>query len=304
MAVLTLHGGVTYNLAEVGENIASASQTFRDKFVKNKCGDYSWTDNTKLLANFNRNISGSNFGGDFGNIIKFVIFKTIGRQTRLHKVCETVNSLQRVIEDFTVGDLCDYQYYVFAVCNNTIDVNGTQVSVEGITPIISKTVNIHSGIVSVIGLKEAGNNVYTIDENNVWHIQYNLRDDGYTLNTDKTFHQTQHAYGKETAGNRKQRSVPISGLLGNVNCPDGKFVDDFDYIIEWENFAASSTPKMLIDVRGIITIGDMNKRLTMRCPYRLRLRRRTALMMWTCWVAHCLSIRCIILILQRRRTAY
>ena len=29
-------------------------------------------------------------------------------------------------------------------------------------------------------------------------------------------------------------------------------------IIEWENFAASSMPKMLIDVRGVITIGDID----------------------------------------------
>ena len=258
MAKLTLYGGATYNLAGINENVDLTDQSFRDMFDANKCGDYQWLSNTKLLANFNENLSGSNFGGDFGNIVRFEVYKTIGEKSRLHKVCTTSNALQRVVEDFTVGDLCDYQYFVYAVCENAIKVDDKEVKVETIVPIVSEIIQLNTGVVSVIGLKEAGDNTYIIDENNVWQIRYNLENTGYTLNTDKTFYQTQHTYGKSSGGNRKQRSIPISGLLGKIDCSTQEFYDTYDYIIDWETFVASNTPKMLIDLRGIITIGDID----------------------------------------------
>lgn len=77
------------------------------------------------------------------------------------------------------------------------------------------------------------------------------------MNTDKTFYQTQNAYGKATGGNRKQRTMSITGLLGKIDCSgDNQYVDTYDDIINWENFVSSNSLKMLIDLRGLITIGD------------------------------------------------
>lgn len=255
MAKVKLFGGVTYNAFGIDEG--SHSDDLKETLTQ-AYGNYSWNADTKLLANFNDTLLGSNFDGSYENIDHFQVYKTLGEQDTLHKVCQTKNPTQRVIEDFTVGDLCDYQYYIFGICNNTMDVNGVQVNVKTISPLVSDKIQLHRGTVSVIGLiPTEEDNTYTIDEDNIWQLDINLTNDGYTLNTDKTFYQTQNAYGKATGGNRKQRTMSITGLLGKIDCSgDSQYIDTYDDIINWENFVSSNSLKMLIDLRGLITIGD------------------------------------------------
>lgn len=253
-----LYGGVTYHLFGIDEGSHSDNEEFKQYFTDTKLGSYAWNTSTKLLANFNNNLNGGNYGGNFKNIKRFKIYKTIGNKNKLYKVAETNSPMQRIVEDFTVGDLCDYQYYIYAVCDNVININGEQICVETLSPIISEPIKLKRGVVSVIGLTEVGKNTYAIDEDNVWQLQLNVTNDGYTLNTDKTFYQTQNTYGKSSGGNRKQRSIPIKGLLGKINCSNGEYTDTYDDILDWENFAASNSLKMLIDLRGIITFGEIN----------------------------------------------
>ena len=253
-----LYGGCTYHLFGIDEESQSDNDEFKRQFIDVKLGSYPWKASTKLLANFNDNINGGNYGGSFSNVKGFKVYKTIGETDKLYKVCETTSPLQRIVEDFTVGDLCDYQYYIYAICDNVIDVDGTKTHVETLSPIISKPIKLHRGVISIIGLVETDKNTYSIDENNVWQLQLNVTNDGYTLNTDKTFYQTQSAFGKMSGGRRKQRSIPMKGLLGKIDCSAGDYMDTYDHIIDWENFTASSNMKMLIDLRGIITLGDID----------------------------------------------
>lgn len=259
MAYLKLYGGATYHVAGVDEGVCANDTNFKQSFEQTKLAFYPWREKTKLLANFNGHLAGSNFDGGFSDVKNFKLYKTIGKSQKLHKVYETENSYQRIIEDFTIGDLCDYQYYLYPVCKNQTQVNGNDIEVETIYPIEMKPFQIHNGTIVVAGLvkDESSENSYRIDENNVWHLQLNVKNEGYTLNTDKTFYQTQNVYGKSTGGNRKQRTIPISGLLGKINCETQQYEDCYDYIVEWENFASSNCLKMLIDLRGIITIGDI-----------------------------------------------
>ena len=256
MAKVKLFGGVTYCAFGVDEG--SHSQEMIQTPPTQTYGNYNWNTDTRMLSNFNDSLSGSNFDGSYENIDHFEVYKTLGESNRLHKVCQTENSAQRVIEDFTVGDLCDYKYNIFAVCKNTMTVNDTEVNVETISPFVSDKIQLHRGVISVIGLVPTDKeNTYTIDEDNIWQLDINVTNDGYTLNTDKTFYQTQNAYGKATGGNRKQRTMSITGLLGKIDCSnDSEYVDTYDDIINWENFVSSNSLKMLIDLRGLITIGD------------------------------------------------
>lgn len=254
---IKLHGGITYHLFGIDEGTHS-DKSSKERFEKTKLGDYSWMDSTKLLANFNDNLSGSNYNGSFGDVDRFEICKSIGDGDKLHEVCTTQNSYQKIVEDFTVGDLCNYRYHIFPICKDTAEIEGKTVNIETVSPIISDDICIHSNIISITGVINNGNNSYSIDENNIWHLQLNVSNDGYTLNTDKTFYQTQSTYGKASGGNRKQRSIPISGLLGKIDCGTGEYLDTFDHILDWETFAASNSLKMLIDLRGVITLGDID----------------------------------------------
>lgn len=263
MAKVVLHGGVTYNAFGVDEGHFQSGS--HDTLKSNYFGTYTWNESTRMLANFSGTLSGSNFEGSFENIDRFQIYKTIGEKDKLYKVYETDTPTQRVIEDFTVGDLCDYQYYIYPICKGTLSIEATDgntydVDVETIVPLVSDKVQMSEGMVSVVGLIQDDDDptVYSVDEDNVWLIYLNLSDDGYSLNTDKTFYQTQDTYGKLSGGNRKQRSISISGLIGKFDCATESYVDTYDYIIDWETFAASNNMKMLIDLRGIITIGDID----------------------------------------------
>lgn len=150
MAKVKLFGGVTYCAFGVDEG--SHSQEMIQTPPTQTYGNYNWNTDTRMLANFNDTLVGSNFDGSYENIDHFQVYKTLGEQDTLHKVCQTKNPTQRVIEDFTVGDLCDYQYYIFGICNNTMDVNGVQVNVKTISPLVSDKIQLHRGTVSVIGL--------------------------------------------------------------------------------------------------------------------------------------------------------
>ena len=58
MAKVKLFGGVTYNAFGVDEG--SHSDDLKETLTQ-AYGNYSWNSNTKLLANFNDTLSGSNF---------------------------------------------------------------------------------------------------------------------------------------------------------------------------------------------------------------------------------------------------
>ena len=94
MAKVKLFGGVTYNAFGIDEG--SHSDDLKETLTQ-AYGNYSWNADTKLLANFNDTLLGSNFDGSYENIDHFQVYKTLGEQDTLHKVCQTENPTQRVI---------------------------------------------------------------------------------------------------------------------------------------------------------------------------------------------------------------
>ncbi|MCC8172897.1 MAG: hypothetical protein LIO65_00390 [Odoribacter sp.] len=228
------------------------------EITENPFADIEWDSSCVIRANFNGTLSGSNFGSDYNNVQRYKIFKQFSEQPQLHKVYETSSADIGTIEDFIVGSKCAYTYYIYPICEVT-DSDGNTYETVG-TPLKSSPIELDDGTVRIIGLTQDEDDPYTyyVDVDNIWAITYNLSDTGFTNNMSKTYSDTFNRYPKETIGNENYRSISIEGLLGRYDCTKDKYIDTYDDIIEWENFMKSSSLKAAIDLRGVVTLGNID----------------------------------------------
>lgn len=254
MAEVTLYGNNMFCNAIIKktENINDLSaeiKKFKDiPFVNNE-----WDSNSVLNVLFyNDSISGSNFSGDFSNIKHFEIYKKYSNQEKLYKVASTVSSSNCIVEDFVVGNKCPYTYYIFPICT---DENG---EVMG-TLLRSDSIELSDNIIRVIALEVDENdyNKYYIDQSNIWNIYIDVEDNGFQNNMARSYNDTLNKYQKEIVGNGSYRTHSIKGSLSKIDCDKKEFTSSYDDIIEWEKFINSSCLKLLIDLRGIVTIGSI-----------------------------------------------
>ena len=281
MAKLTLYGGCAYGNAAVENMNGYISSAETEALKANLLNDLAWNDNTVLRANFKNGLTGGNFEGNFAadqdhDVDRFRIYTTYGNQPQLHKVFETNSSFETgsvtktIVEDFTVGSECQRSYYIVPVCNVTEfvtekDEDGNEIEVEHVIGeltgdiIESEPITLHDSTIRVIGLIQDEDNpdTYYVDMNNIWNFSLNVSNTGFTNNMGKTYYDTLQKYPVEIKNQQFYRSFNISGLLGRFNCGTMKYADTYDDIIEWERFVDDDNMKLLIDLRGIMTVGDI-----------------------------------------------
>ncbi len=216
---------------------------------------WTWTKDTQVMCSFNNTLNGANkVTSSNSKLVGVKVYKTIGDGIKLYKIADINNTDYTVIEDFVVGDNCKYQYHLFPIYQDVLNDKILYCN----NPISSNEITLHQGVDKVFGLKEIEDNIYCVDLDNIWRIQLNLKDTGYTLNNTKTFFDTLHTYQQEYVGNMKYITKSISGLIGTVDCrsDSDEIKDNYDMLMSWNDFVTSATPKCLIDVRGIILPGN------------------------------------------------
>ena len=258
MAYITIHGDVDISrISVLNQNVSK--ENIPDILAKIKgygLSDSKWESNSVMLANMNDTLSGNGADYQFKNIKRFKVYKHIGNNNdKLYHVYETNSGNERTVDDYTIGDMCDTQYFVYPVC--TKEING--VSVEVISqPLVSEKISTNKGILSVIGLIRKDENEYDIDLNNIWSFSLNLEDGGSTLNTNKAFSDTMNRYQQATGSFRAYKTKPVSSLLGNISCKNMQYKDSFEKIEAWDDFCCNNELKLLVDTRGRIFIGEID----------------------------------------------
>lgn len=256
MSKVSFFGGV--NVGRIHMENDMLSDDYKNYISSLGMSDDTWNENSVVLANMNNSLSGNGSDYQFNNIIKFKIYKKIGMENeKFYKVYETANPNERIVEDFAVGDNCEYKYYVYPICSKKID--GVNVETYG-SPIISKSIKFNRQILSVAELTQDYDDktIYRVDPKSIWLFSLNLDDGGTTLNTNKLFSDTQGQYQQETASFRKHKSKNISALIGNFDCATCKYTDTFEKLEAWDKFCSSDKLKVLVDLRGRIIIGDID----------------------------------------------
>lgn len=194
------------------------------------------------------------------NLVGYRVYKTLGESQNLIEIANTLSTDSCVLEDFIVGDNVKIIYYIYPIVTTTI--NGIEVETVS-SPVVTEPVVLGKGVDKVVGLKEISDNVYEIEYDEVWRLWVNLKDEGYTLNTDKNFYNTLATYNQETSGNRKYITKSISALLGHIDCSfGGEYVDTYDMLTSWNDFVSSANMKCLIDARGLILPGNFESNPT------------------------------------------
>ena len=222
--------------------------------------NWVWNDNTRLLCYFNDTLNGSASNIEWSNVSGFRVYKLLGNSDYLYEIGNIDGIDTRIIEDFAVGDNCQYVYYVYPIIDN-----GDGTFYLG-TVIKTDPIIFDKGVNKVFGLKEITQSdgtaaqvpTYEVITDQVWRLMFNLEDTGFTLNTDKTFYDTLSTYSTEYVGNRKYITKSISAMIGDVDCAfkGSRILDTYDMLISWNDFSSSTNLKCLIDSRGLILPGN------------------------------------------------
>lgn len=248
---ITLHGEVYYDRIMILEDY----QLPEDETTLKGNELYEWTVNTNILSDFDSTVDLASLGMDFQKISKVRVFKQIGSSEKLYEVANTDNSDNtRILEDFAVGDNCEYRYYIYPIIETNVDGRILQ-SVSN--AMVTNSVIMNGNADNVLGLRKIGDNIYEVDPDEVWVMRLNLEDNGYTLNTDKNFYDTLNKYNQEIVGNRKYITKQLTGMIGYIDCKSrGGFSDNYDLLTSWNDFASGASLKCLVDVRGLILPGN------------------------------------------------
>lgn len=222
--------------------------------------NWEWNDNARLLCYFNDTLNGSASSIEWTNVNGFRVYKTLGTSDYLHEIGNIEGTDARILEDFAVGDNCQYTYYIYPVIDNGDGTFylGTVIQTE---PII-----FDKGVDKVFGLREITQSdgtsaqvpTYEVITDQVWRLILDLEDNGFTLNTDKTFYDTLSTYSTEYIGNRKYITKSVSGMIGDVDCnfKGSRILDTYDMLVSWNEFSSSANLKCLVDARGLILPGN------------------------------------------------
>lgn len=260
---VVLYDGVKFNSFAVGKKTAETTTTLDADYAT--LFRRSWDTDDVINLDFSTNgsaFSASNYGDTIGNVDEFLVYKTMGNTDTLYPVGEIEaktdadgnKTIGMVVEDYIIGDKVDYTYYIYPVVK---DDSGNKYVHTALT---TTSKSFSSGALKILGLIQDTDNLdkYYIDQDNIWVLGLNVKDDGLTINMDKTFTDTQNKMPRETAGQKNYVTKSISGLLGKIDCSTQQYTDTFDDIESFRAFCASPNLKIVIDTRGIVIPCDID----------------------------------------------
>lgn len=215
--------------------------------------EWQWNNDTQLLASFSGSFNAAE-GSTIGNskLIGYKVYKSIGNSVKLHKIAETTSD-ETIIEDFIVGDNCEYKYYIYPLFQDQLNEKLYYPN----EAVVTNEVMLHYTTNKVVSLKKIGDEVYCVDLDGVWRLMLDLEDNGYTIKNQKTFADSLNAYTQEYVGNMKYITKSVSGFIGMIDCFNkGEIVDTYDMLISWNDFVTSADLKCYVDSRGLILPGN------------------------------------------------
>ena len=221
-----------------------------DEFVN---AEWQWNNDTQLLASFSGSFNAAE-GSTIGNskLLGYKVYKSIGNSVKLHKIAETTSD-ETIIEDFIVGDNCEYKYYIYPLFQDQLNEKLYYPN----EAVVTNEVMLHYTTNKVVSLKKIGDEVYCVDLDGVWRLMLDLEDNGYTIKNQKTFADSLNAYTQEYVGNMKYITKSVSGFIGMIDCFNkGEIVDTYDMLISWNDFVTSADLKCYVDSRGLILPGN------------------------------------------------
>lgn len=267
---ISLYGNAVYKALTVINNFDSDLDEYAQIWY-----NWYWSEKTQLLSNFNGTTNGicesvytdniSLLSGEAEKqIVGFRVYRRNGLENNLYEVANILDPDVRIIEDYTVGDNCEYKYYIYPIIGVLKDgkIDGASF-VGSITE--TDSIILNEGVDKVFALKEIADRVYEVDTSQVWRLYLNLKDGGYTLNTDNVFYDTLSRYGQEYVGQKNYITKSVEALIGTI-CPDtcDDYIDTYDMLNSWNSFVTSNCMKCLVELRGLVLPGAFENNMQIK----------------------------------------
>ena len=206
-----------------------------------------WDTSSTMLATFNDDLSGSDFGNN--NVIYYKIQRKNVKENIMRAVANVDKSETKVI-DFNIGNKATYKYYITPV----IEADGKEVTGQTIE---TDEFNTEWCSWSVIGLKTIENDVYEIDDNNIWIFHLNLEPGDYKPVYSKTFTQGMGRFPEGFSGETNYIKGSLSCYIGEVDKFGDYCNDDVVKNKKWAEFCNNDEMKLLRDVKGNVFLVDI-----------------------------------------------
>ena len=197
----------------------------------------SWNTDSILVANFNEGINADDSTGLDSIVKKWTVY----RQEKNSDVQVKVASLDKTIlsfEDYLVATNNEYIYRVYPETDTEI---GSIITSNSVKTCWKPWV--------VLGLNPTDDeNLYTLDNDNIWLFNYNLESAENTQNLSKTVYNNFTKFPKVSQGKKNYLTGNIKCLIGNF--VNNKYYDSKTMIETWNNFVNKNGKKILKDRKG------------------------------------------------------
>lgn len=153
---------------------------------------------------------------------------------------------QLSIVDYNVRNQQKYQYYVFkendetiskALLSNDIETCWWDYAILGLTP------------------EEPENNVYKVNQNDIWLFTSNVSSDQTSQNFAKTTYKNLTQFPQVSIGKSNYATGSFSGLIGHVT--NSGYEENAQLVEKWNDFCANSQLKLFKDRKGHKYIVDI-----------------------------------------------
>lgn len=244
---IELYGEANINYLQVKSGIASTSSV--NEVIQKELHLPIWDEDTYMLATYQNSINASSVESMGSPIVCYKIQRYDIEEDVLYQVADTE---ELKIRDYNVVSNNKYKYYIFPIIKNTEDFLILS------SPIITDIIEPKWDGCTIIGLQETDNkNEYIIDRDNIWTFRFNIEQQGYVLNIDKTYKDGFGRFAKLNRGQKKYLTTGMNSLVGEVDCKETTFKSSLSKVEKWEEFCYSSNLKLFKDMNGRVIPCDI-----------------------------------------------
>ena len=229
-----IHGGATFDWMFASSNSSELPDG------ETITAEPEWSGDTFMLANFDDNISASEYGSSVDSIVKHRIYKRSSYDSKMKLVAE-VASGEEAVRDYAIRSGESIEYIIYPIS----ETNGVQ---SFMAPVVINAGKIEFGTFALIDLKRY-DDVSFMPGDYVWNFYANVSASEYKHNISATVQNVNSKYPNVRRGLQNYVSGSITAYAGRVT-DRGEYTEDQSVFDKWSDFLDSNNPKLLTDPFG------------------------------------------------------
>ena len=226
---IMLSSNITWDFFHIEKKDSTNQNIFDNKYIP------TLNNNSVSLINFDNN------DNDNG-----IIYSALGYTFSVYREKKGTNQLEIVskmsegslsLYDYNIANNETYTYYIFKESDDYIS-----------SATLSNEITTCWWNWSIVGFTKDENNIYNVDNDNIWLFDLNIESSAMTQNISKTEYKNFTKYPKISIGKSNYSNGSLTCLLGNVS--NNKYNENADLLKAWNEFCSNGEYKLLKDRKG------------------------------------------------------